>query len=184
MSSSPLFCDVCGAANRVQALFCKACGQSLRTCVYEPVSTTLTGRLSQQYMLKQRYLILGRAGQGGFGAVYKASDTRFGNRLVAIKEMSQSNLGQQELEEATISFKQEALLLAGLVHPNLPRIYEQFMDTGRSYLVMDYIDGETLEAHTKRLGIEKLPVEKVLNIALQLCDVLDYLHTRQPPIIF
>lgn len=147
-------------------------------------SSTLTGLLHHQYTLKQRYIILGQAGRGGFGAVYKAADSQFGNRLVAIKEMSQSNLSAQELAEATAAFKREALLLANLTHPNLPRIYEQFTDIGRTYLVMDLIDGETLEARLNRQNGQPLPVAQVLAIALQLCSVLDYLHTRQPPIIF
>lgn len=185
--SSPVFCDHCGAANRMQALFCRVCGTSLR--LLDPgdvsiTSTTLTGLLSSQVMLKQRYLIIGQAGRGGFGAVYKASDLSFGNRLVAIKEMSQSTLTGQELIEAIAAFKNEALLLAGLTHPNLPRIYEQFMEQGRSYLVMDFIDGETLEDRLQRLGRGKLPIEKIIDIVLQLCSVLEYLHSRQPPIIF
>jgi WD40 repeat protein len=185
--SSPLFCDHCGAANRMQALFCRVCGTSLR--LIDPVdasitSTTMTGLLSSQVMLKQRYLILGQAGRGGFGAVYRASDLTFGNRLVAIKEMSQSTLNGQELTDAIAAFKNEALLLAGLTHPNLPRIYEQFMEQGRSYLVMDFIDGETLEDRLQRLGQGKLPIEKIMDIVLQLCSVLEYLHSRQPPIIF
>ncbi|GHO86834.1 serine/threonine-protein kinase [Dictyobacter formicarum] len=182
--SSHVFCDHCGAANREQALFCRACGQSLRLSAAPVNSSTLTGLLTAQAMLKRRYLILGQAGRGGFGAVYKASDLEFGNRLVAIKEMSQSTLNSKELEEAVASFKHEAMLLAGLTHPNLPRIYDQFMEGGRSYLVMDFIDGETLEDRLQRLGGAKLPIEKVLDIALQLCGVLEYLHTRQPPIIF
>src|SRR5581483_3053328 len=192
MLNSPLFCDTCGAANRQQALFCRVCGQSLRTPVSAGSagssgtigSSTLTGLLTQHATLKQRYVILSQAGRGGFGAVYKASDTQFGNRLVAIKEMSQSNLDPQELTEASIAFKREAMLLAGLTHPNLPRIYEQFTDTGRSYLVMDFIEGETLEEMLNRQNGKRLAIEKVLEIALQLCSVLDYLHTRQPPIIF
>ena len=144
----------------------------------------MTGLLNQQHMLKQRYVILAQVGRGGFGAVYKASDTYFGNRPVAIKEMSQNNLNPQELVEAIASFNNEAMLLASLTHPNLPRIYEQFVDMGRSYLVMDYIDGETLEDHLLRLGTGKLPLERVFDVAVQLCSVLDYLHTRQPPIIF
>lgn len=183
MSSVPFFCDTCGAANRTQARFCRACGQPL-LAESDSSSTTLTGLLTPQIMLKQRYIIYGPAGRGGFGAVYKASDTRFGQRLVAIKEMSQSNLSSQDLVEATASFKHEALLLAGLTHPNLPRIYEQFVENGRSYLVMDFIEGETLEDHLNKLDGKKLPIEKVLDIALQLCAVLEYLHTRQPPIIF
>lgn len=184
MASSPLFCDRCGAVNRAEAVYCKACGQSLHALASNTISTTMTGLLDQQHMLKRRYAILARVGRGGFGAVYKAADTYFGNRLVAVKEMSQHNLNPQELTEATSSFRQEAILLANLVHPNLPRIYEQFTDGGRSYLVMDFIEGETLEEHLVRLRTRKLPIERVLDIGIQLCSVLDYLHTRNPPIIF
>lgn len=198
MLSSPQFCDTCGAANRAQALFCRVCGQSLRAPVNAgntssaSVSSTinitgnssLTGLLTQRSMLKQRYIILSQAGRGGFGAVYKASDTQFGNRLVAIKEMSQNTLDAQEFAEAMAAFKREAMLLAGLTHPNLPRIYEQFTDTGRSYLVMDFIEGTTLEELLAHQHGKKLALDQVLEIALQLCSVLDYLHTRQPPIIF
>src|SRR5437660_10191196 len=184
MASSPLFCDRCGVANRAEAVYCKGCGQSLYPLANHTISATVTGLLDQQHMLKRRYAILARVGRGGFGAVYKAADTYFGNRLVAIKEMSQNNLNPQELTEATSSFKQEATLLANLVHPNLPRIYEQFADSGRSYLVMDFIEGETLEDYLNKINSKRLPAEKVLDIGIQICAVLDYLHTRQPPIIF
>ncbi len=181
-----LFCDTCGAANRVHATFCKVCGQLMHTSITHATasSPTLTGLLSQKHMLKQRYMVLAQVGRGGFGAVYKAADTQFGNRVVAIKEMSQSTMDTSELLEATQSFKREALMLAGLIHPNLPRIYKQFMDNGRSYLVMDFIDGKTLEEQLSDLGNALLPLEKTLTIGIQLCDVLDYLHSRQPPIIF
>ncbi len=184
--SSPamLFCDRCGAANRARASFCTFCGQALQLSTSGPGSSSLTGLLQQQHILKQRYIILGQAGRGGLGAVYKAADTQFGNRLVAVKEMSQSSLNAQEVVEATAAFKREALMLANLTHPNLPRIYEQFIEGGRSYLVMDYIDGETLEAYLAQQGSKKVPIERFFTIAFQLCAVLDYLHTRQPPIIF
>ena len=149
----------------------------------KPASQT-TGLLIYNHLLKQRYRILQQVGKGGFGAVYKAADMQFGNRLVAIKEMSQGSLTTQELVEATESFKREAMLLAGLTHPNLPRIYEQFTDMGRWYLVMDFIEGETLEDHLDRLPGHKLSVDKTLEIAIQLCGVLEYLHVRQPPIVF
>src|SRR6266705_1161522 len=181
--SSTIFCDRCGAANRAQAMFCSACGRSLHNSAHGPISNTLTGLLVQQHILKRRYRILGQIGKGGFGAVYKAADTQFGNRPLAIKEMSQSNLNPQELHQATEAFKHEAHLLAGLTHPNLPRIYEQFSENGRWYLVMDYIEGETLEANLDKMG-GKLPLDKVLNISAQLSSVLEYLHSHQPPIIF
>ena len=181
--SSPVFCDSCGAANRPQAIFCFACGQPLQT-QGRKISGPTTGLLVYNHLLKQRYRIINQVGKGGFGAVYKAADLQFGNRLVAIKEMSQSSLSTQELVEATEAFKREALLLASLTHPNLPRIYEQFTDMGRWYLVMDYIEGETLEEHLGKVNSGKLPVEKVLEISIQLCMVLEYLHMRQPPVIF
>jgi serine/threonine protein kinase len=183
MISSHIFCDSCGAANRPQATFCFACGQPLQNTPGKK-SGPSTGLLVYNHLLKQRYRILSPVGKGGFGAVYKAADLQFGNRLVAIKEMSQNSLSPQELVEATEAFKREALLLAGLTHPNLPRIYEQFTDMGRWYLVMDFIEGETLEEHLSKLKDRKLPVEKVLEIGVQLCNVLEYLHMRQPPIIF
>src|SRR5437868_5945423 len=181
--SSTLFCDRCGAANRAQAIFCSACGRSLHISANGTISNTLTGLLVQQHILNKRYRIIQQIGKGGFGAVYKAADTQFADRPLAIKEMSQNNLNPQELHEATEAFKREAHLLASLTHPNLPRIYEQFSDTGRLYLVMDYIEGETLEAYLDKMG-GKLPVDKVLTIGIQLTSVLEHLHTHQPPIIF
>src|SRR5581483_11294161 len=108
----------------------------------------------------------------------------FGNRPVAIKEMSQHKLTPYELAEATNTFKHEAMLLASLTHPNLPRIYEQFTEDGRWYLVMDFIEGETLEEYLLKLVGGRLAVDRVLSIAIQVCTVLEYLHNRQPPIIF
>lgn len=188
MLSPTLFCDMCGAANRSQAYFCASCGHRLYLAGGGS-SPTVTGLLVPHHVLNRRYRISEQIGQGGFGAVYKAEDTFFGNRLVAVKEMGQSGLSPQEVLEATRAFQQEALLLAGLKHPNLPSIYEQFPENGRWYLVMDFIEGETLETAlqqggTSPGGARGLPLEKTLEIAIQLCSVLDYLHTCQPPIIF
>ncbi len=137
-----------------------------------------------QSLLKQRYRLLAQIGTGGFGAVYQAQDSELGDRAVAVKEMSQRGLTPEELQEATRAFRQEALLLAGLTHPHLPRIYDHFSEDGRWYLVMDFIQGETLEAYLSKTPGGRLLVQEVLRIGAQLCTVLDYLHTRQPPIIF
>jgi len=74
--------------------------------------------------------------------------------------------------------------MPGLLHPNLPRIYEHFFDAGHWYLVMDFIEGETLEGYLASSGKDHLPTEEVVDIGIQPCTVLDYLHTQQPPIIF
>src|SRR6266567_700811 len=177
MTTEELFCEKCGAANALQARFCQYCASPLP-------ATYITGALPEQTLLIGRYQLLTRIGEGGMGAVYKASDTRLDDRLVAIKEMSKAGLPAARLEEAEAAFEREARLLGKLLHPNLPRIYDHFTENDRSYLVMDFIDGETVEEYLEKRGHGAVPVEQVLNWAVQLCDVLDYLHNQQPPIIF
>lgn len=147
-------------------------------------SDNQTGRLPPQFLLQQRYLIVGVAGKGGMGAVYQAIDTHGANRRVAIKELSQGHLSSIELEQATTQFQREAEMLGRLSHPNLPHIYGAFNERGRSYLVMDFIDGKTLLQLLKESGSRPLPVSHMLAYARQLCDVLTYLHQHHPPIIF
>jgi serine/threonine protein kinase len=118
------------------------------------------------------------------GAVYLAQDTQLGNRLVAVKEMMQSNLSERDLQIAVEAFKREAYLLAGLQHPNLPSIHDYFEEGGRWYLVMSFIKGESLATYLARVPNGRLPLAEVLQIARELCNVLNYLHSQQPPIIF
>lgn len=204
MSSSTLFCSNCGTQNQASDTYCFACGQLLRkpngptttdTTVSgsippsspgtpTPVPSFPTGMLPSHTLLKQRYQVLQPVGRGGMGAVYIAQDVSLGNRLVAVKEMSQGNLLMQDAQSAIENFKHEAHLLAGLHHPNLPSIHDHFEEAGRWYLVMDFIQGETLESYLSHSPDQKLPLEEVLQIGQQLCEVLDYLHTYQPPIIF
>src|SRR5579863_1910142 len=181
-------CSICGTENPAQAAFCFACGRPLQqtiqaTQMIQVPTPTGTGASGATTLIQQRYCILTQVGKGGFGTVYKAADTKLGDRVVALKEMSESGLSTQEAAEATRNFKHEALLLANLTHPNLPRIYDHFFDAGHWYLVMEFIEGETLEDILDKVG-GKLPMEKVLAIGIQLCGVLNYLHTRQPPVIF
>ena len=193
---SSLFCSSCGAENSPQATYCNACGSALQTGTpsapltspSSPVPAS-TDVLPSGHILRERYRIQEEIGQGGFGAVYRAEDTRIADRIVAIKEVRQGNLNTQEMSETTEAFKQEAFLLARLKHANLPGIYDYFTEAGRWYVVMDFIEGETLEDYLTQGSNGRspgmpLPPEEVLQIGIQLCAVLDYLHTRQPPIIF
>lgn len=132
-----------------------------------------------------RYSILQTVGQGGMGAVYLALDAQQSDKLVAIKEMSQGRLKDaNELQKAQQLFQQEADILRKLSHPHLPKVYDSFQDRDRSYLVMDYIKGKTLAQLLKQARGAALPVATVLDYGLQLCDVLHYLHTYYPPVIF
>jgi WD40 repeat protein/tRNA A-37 threonylcarbamoyl transferase component Bud32 len=184
MLPSALYCTNCGAPNQAQAKFCFGCGQSLQLPSAASTLNSFTGLLQPNEVLRQRYRIMNLVGKGGFGAVYKAADLQLGDRIVAVKEMSQSNLKPNEIVEAVNSFKREALMLAGLMHQNLPRIYDHFSEGGRWYLVMDFIEGDTMEEYLNKTAGSLLPLEEVLEVGIQLCAVLDYLHTRQPPIIF
>lgn len=188
VSHSHLYCVQCGAANLLHANFCVVCGHSLQFDSSRPLPAVLnvpklprpvsaTPPLVLSPMLKQRYRILSQVGKGGFGEVYKAQDSQFGGRLVAIKAMSLDGLGPQEATSAANAFEREAFMLANLLHPNLPAIYDFFCEQRRWYLVMSFIDGMTLAEYLRARG-GLLPVEKVLPIGIQLCSVLGYLHKR------
>src|SRR2546429_8595870 len=135
-------------------------------------------------LLRNRYFILSEVGAGGFGSVYKARGIQSGDRLVAIKEVRLLGLHPKAMLEATTAFQREASVLSQLDHPNLPRLYEHFQNPGHWYLVMDFIAGETLEQYQSKAPNGRLLLSEVLVIGIQLCRVLDYLHSQHPPIIF
>ncbi len=144
------------------------------------------GTLQVGSVLQGRYKITAVLGVGGMGSVYLARDMHFPNvtRHVAVKEMlnlaADPNLRAMTLR----NFEREANILAELNHPAIPKIYDYFSNKDRAYLVMEYIDGQDVEAIVNRVP-DFLPVDMVCRWAIELCDVLQYLHTHQPePIIF
>ena len=175
-------CPACGAVNVPVARFCHQCGQGLPAG--GPLPSPGTGMLPAHTLLNNRYLILQKIGQGGMGAVYKASDTRLGQKPVAVKELSEAGLTNPlDKQQARQAFEQEARMLAQLNHPNLPRVTDHFSEAGKQYLVMDFIDGKTVQ-DVLAAARGPLSVKQVTDWAGQLCDVLDYLHGQQPPVIF
>jgi F-box protein 11 len=182
MLSSLMLCNHCGASNRPEARFCTSCGKRLQT-VNTPVQS-LTGMLNPNVLLGQRYRVVKLVGQGGMGAVYQVEDLRLRRALRAAKELSQNGMSGAELRAATEAFEREAQMLAQLSNSHLPRIYAHFPENGRWYLVMDFIEGETLSERLNRTTDHKFTAVAAVGIALQLCEVLHELHTYQPPIIF
>lgn len=142
--------------------------------------------LDTGHILHERYRILRIIGQGGAGNVYLADDTRLQGRQCAIKEVLHDRSMPEDLfRQARDQFEREAVVLARLDHPNLPKVSDYFSVDLLDYLVMDYIPGEDLR--TKMLNARRrdefLPEAEVLNWASQLADALVYMHNQDPPIL-
>jgi len=139
-------------------------------------------------VLQTRYTIEKLLGCGGWGAVYKASYISpelariFGH--CAIKEMNHSP-HMAIAENLTEMFFREAQTLVQLKHEHIPRITDYFKEHDRYYLVMEYIEGKDLETLIEENNFRPFPEEKVFQWGIEICQVLDYLHTRKPlPYIF
>jgi len=131
--------------------------------------------LERGALLHKRYRIVEILGQGGMGSVYRAVDENLGVD-VAVKE----NLFTTD--EYARQFRLEAVILANLRHPNLPRVTDHFVigDQGQ-YLVMDYIEGEDLRQRMERVG--NITEDDAILMGAAMCDALTYLHTRKPAIL-
>ena len=131
--------------------------------------------LEQGTLLNGRYRIVDILGQGGMGSVYRAMDENLGME-VAVKE----NLFTTD--EYSRQFRLEAVILASLRHPNLPRVTDHFVfESQGQYLVMDYIEGEDLRQRMERLGT--IPEEDAILIGAAIADALAHLHSRKPPVL-
>ncbi len=122
-----------------------------------------------------RYTIRRIVALGGMGAVYEADDLHL-HRLCAVKEMLDNFTEQRDRDQAVEWFRREASMLHDLNHPAIPRVRDSFEEGGRFYLVMDFVHGRNLAEILDREGPQGLPEARVRNWAVQLCDVLSYLH--------
>jgi serine/threonine protein kinase len=154
----------CGTENRDSAQCCGQCGMPLRFAL----------TLLDPGALLSSYRIMRVIGHGGCGAVYEVENTRRPGFHAAVKET---------FDPTSIrSFQSEFAVLSGLHHPNLPRYHELFEAQGNGYMVMEFVPGQSLQ---DVLDSQQGPLleSQVLGYALQLCDVLSYLHSQHPPIL-
>jgi tRNA A-37 threonylcarbamoyl transferase component Bud32 len=137
-------------------------------------------------LLNERYRIEALLRQGAYGQVYLVQDIILQRPCVVKKMIVPEDLSPDEVQELQESFEHEAHLLASLNHPghpSVPEIFDFFLDASGNYLVMKYIDGESVQERLERSG-GQLPWQEALGYILQVCSALDYLHGHQPePVI-
>ena len=172
-------CARCGREVPGNAHFCPACGFDL----HDSRPRVATGLLHPSQLLHGRYQIERRLAQGGQSAVYLALDVYDNSSPRALKEMSEANLGPVEREKAINDFFREAEMLRSLDHPALAKVYDVFVEGQKHFLVMEYVRGHNLEDELIDVG-RPLDWDCVAAWGAALCDVLAYLHSTRPPIIY
>ena len=130
-------------------------------------------------LIDGKYKILNEIGRGGMSTVYLAINEK-ANKPWAVKEVRKNGISNRELVKQSLMV--EINLLKKLKHKGLPSIVDIIDQQDNYLIVMDYIEGITLENIMQEEGMQ--PQEKVVDWAIQLCDVLQYLHTRKPAIIY
>lgn len=160
--------SVCGVANPPGERNCQRCGSPLPTAA----GTLLHGRYRLDKLLKM----------GGFGAVYMATDTKHGNRSVAIKDMIGAD--PQEFAIRLNFFRREADILRTLESvPIVPRVYDFIQQGQTAHLVMEFIRGKDLLDLMEANGNKPFPIPMVIEWGKAMCDVLITMHSQSPPLI-
>lgn len=154
------------AGNLPGNLFCIHCGEPLQ------VERTI-----------RQYRVLRRLGQGGMGTTYLAwippgEEKGDAKGLVVVKEM---NAEMAEISKAQELFEREARTLKALHHPGIPQFFDFFAEGGKKYLVMELVHGQDLEKRISKFG--PVAPQQAIAWAIQTCEVLDYIHGQNPPLI-
>lgn len=169
-------CSNCQKSNQDTARFCSNCGAPLFATAGMPTPGTVVGG---------RYQIDRKLGQGGFGAAYLATDQRLKRACVVKVMVVPPGASQSQIDDLRLTFEREAGSLTDLNHPghpNIPEIYDFFSDATGNFLVMKFVDGETLEEQAERVG-GKLAWSQASTLGVQITSALAYMHGRTPPVL-
>jgi serine/threonine protein kinase len=155
---------------------CEVCyPDEVAACPTDGTQTRLS--LPGTQMLANRYLLVSRLGRGAMGQVYLARDRKFDTRNVAVKTVRQDILNSEDMQEgeAITRFEREAQAAASIQHPNTVSVTD-FGETedGVFYLVMEYVEGETLHRLLRREGT--LPVRRAVRLLRQIADGVEAAH--------
>src|SRR5438270_5879899 len=151
-----------GCTLKINDSICYASGSS------RPI---IAGAMLTAGRMLRPYEIISSAGAGGMGEVYRARDTRLG-REVAVKVLPESLSTRPEFQQR---FAREARSISGLCHPNICALYDVGKDGDIYYLVMEFLEGESL---ADRLAKGPLPAEQVVRYGIQICEALDAAHRQ------
>jgi serine/threonine protein kinase len=167
-------CPKCNSENPDDTRFCGNCTEPLQTSKEISVSPTKTVEIPVKGLtpgstFAGRYQIIEELGKGGMGVVYKASDTKL-KRTVALKSIAPLVLAEEEIK---IRFVREAQSAAALNHPNICTVYEIDETEGRSFISMEYIEGQNLRDKVKT---RPLKLDEALDIAIQVAEGLRHAH--------
>lgn len=179
-------CPSCGTENRKKARFCYNCGVSLKKDtgnISHPSPSAC--ELRRGAILKKRFEILTLLNIGGMGYIYQGYD-RGTKKVVAIKEMIDRFYNPRDRSDAIERFRREASILCKLEHKAIPKFLDYFVENQRYYLVMELIKGLDLRKVLQRMeeSDRQLPYERVIDWAIEICSVLEYLHSYSPPIVY
>jgi serine/threonine protein kinase len=167
-------CTKCGDENNEEARFCKACGEALPSREMTLVSNVSDTILPGGYIIQKRFRVIKKLGKGGMGEVLLAEDVKL-KRKVAIKSiLLKDNIGLTDTT-SKLRFLREAQTASQLDHPNICTIYEIYEEGDSDYIVMQYIDGVTLD---QIIGMQKLSIAKILDISIQVCDGIMEAHSH------
>jgi osmoprotectant transport system substrate-binding protein len=159
MNQEPILCSGCGTPVPGDASFCATCGQSVK--------------------LHQRYQISEEMAKEGTCTVFKAYDTARSNKEVVVKKFATRAKNSRDMPDAEELCKHEAQILNSLNHRCIPDAYEYFSEGEFWYLVLQFMEGETLEVRWQKARRRtRLSAEEILSIGDELCSLLDYLHQR------
>jgi serine/threonine protein kinase len=178
-------CPNCGRLNRPGARFCASC--------QTPLDGSYVRVQPGQLLDGGTYRIVRPLGKGGMGAVWLVAQTKAFDRLAVLKEVVEyyDPTNAEEGRKAAERFEAEARTLGALKHPGIPDLYAYFSEGGHNYLVMEYVEGPDLrkwltredESTGKLVPGGRLPQDDVLRYMIEICQVLEYLAGRQPPVV-